>query len=69
MSRLGDPLLAIAGDQYGNGNVQFYGMDSVASVQSKDPTKFMDLSIDPDAFKTHHQVLVGRREGLREVGR
>lgn len=55
----GDGLLAIDKDQFGNGNVQFYGMDSVASINainSSVPGNFMDLSVDPDAPKTHHQL-------------
>ena len=46
--------MAIDKDQFGNGNVQFYGMDSVASINainSSVPGNFMDLSVDPDAPK------------------
>ena len=50
----GDSIVALDKDQFGNGNVQFYGMDSAASmavVNSSVPGQFMDLSIDPDAPK------------------
>ena len=52
--RKGDEIIAVKEDQFGNGNLQFYGMDSVASLAantSSVPGQFMDLSIDPDAEK------------------
>ena len=64
---LGSPVLGIDADQFGNGNLQFYAMDSVASANIKEqqlgnggtenvPGAFLDLSVDPDAPSTKHKL-------------
>lgn len=66
---LGTPVAAFDIDQFGNGNLQFYAMDSVASanIAAKEdaakasssasvPGAFLDLSVDPDAPHTKHQL-------------
>ena len=52
---IGSPLAAESEDQFGNGHMQFYSMDSVASVSPKIgvgeeavPGNFFDFSRDPD---------------------
>merc|ERR1711871_417889 len=41
----GDPLVSVKGDQFGNGHMQFYGMDPVSSNAGAD---FLNFSVDPD---------------------
>ena len=64
---LGTPVAALDIDQFGNGNLQFYAMDSVASANIDEQTEekkesplvpgaFLDLSVDPDAPSTKHKL-------------
>ncbi len=60
---LGTPFAALDADQYGNGNMQFYAMDSVAALtaeaassSSSVPGAFLDFSVDPDAAATKHHL-------------
>ena len=60
-------MAALDIDQFGNGNLQFYAMDSVASANIDEQTEekkesplvpgaFLDLSVDPDAPSTKHKL-------------
>ena len=43
---VGTPILASESDQFGNGHMQFYGMDSIASKNNN--VQFLNFSVNPD---------------------
>lgn len=46
--RMGTPFLRVPKDAFGNGYLQFYGQDTIASKE--DPTQPCDLSVDPSRY-------------------
>ena len=57
----GDSVIGLDIDQFGNGLMQYYGMDTVSSVQmslnkSTYNGSYIDFSINPDNRQTHHHI-------------
>jgi len=57
----GSSIIGLDIDQFGNGLMQYYGMDTISSYQMSQNTSiptghFIDYSIDPDAKQTKHKL-------------
>ena len=51
---VGTPLLASKDDQFGNGHMQFYGMDSISSKNND--VEFLNFTVDPDKETSGHRM-------------
>ena len=51
---VGTPILASESDQFGNGHMQFYGMDSIASKNNN--VQFLNFSVNPDKQSSGHRM-------------